>query len=856
MNEAEQFIQSDAQGDTATLPYPDELTFLDAAWQGLNPISLTPWKNVFWRSLANNMKDTVVGIPQLPGLALGMAKELPNLRHIPGNINDADGLINILEESNMPILAAMLADYRDAYFPVQGQAWFSGFKRTLATDPWRIITDLAALAVPGGAAVGGAAKGAKLSGRLGKVAKTLGKTGKAVSKTGEIVEKIGSAPAVLGEKVLKGAAGKVKKQFAMNPDSYNQPIEINTGVWDEASGQYIKQTITPVELAQRLSESAGVTIDPKDLPIQAITDNEIPITFEEILRKTEEEIAPKIAAEYDTASELVKDAQTGLEKDRQIDTGVRNRYKNPYDMGQHLQEYYRQAQRGERGEHGTLYRRVQSNLEVPISQLSQHEFYQLFRKTNAYIEELVEPYEAIDYMNGQIADINKITNPDIKATVKAYQDIMIHTLSEMDQPTYNTVRTARTDFGDQANIFARQGEILAIGEGSVSSQIYKKMTEDITDIIEQGVKDRDFHFGHNELFENLTEPLTDDLIKELAAQDPDWADWNNKQRLLAGELRSVNKRYAEWLDLEDSEAGKWFREGLRDPGAMLDQVLESDSILVGDEIVNMKKILEHRWTTFQAALLNRLFEKSMRLDESVTPMGLKTIIRNINSKDKNRLNDLFNNIKESIPTSQKLHEIAEFRERVFGPKGKWNTPYAQQIIGKYLADPDFTNILLTTGMLDDSVANAFYDAAKHTDRIVNIPALQYLGAVNLVLMGALYFPKKIRKNQLISGGYKDWMTDGYKGLEINVPIGKEGRIPISADTPGVTKDPSTGDLNLKIKINAQTFEDLEFLVDKYGWYTFYPGKVAERARQKANERKQKATRRTRFRGGQRPFLEQ
>ena len=748
MNDMQQFEQhmQKTTPEHGTLPFPDEETITwGQALQGLNPTGFgeganwAPWENAFWRSFAGALRDSATGIPQLPTLVVGLAKELPKLPKLPGilkeNFGEGEEFLKELEDAGLIIVAALMEDYMNRYGSLEG------FKRALATDAFSILMD----ALPSAAAL----KGVKLAGRLGKVVRGVGKTASAIDKATNLP---GEA---MGFGVKKGLKG-IKKQFAMGPESYNIPIDIQTGKFDESTGRPITRSITPRELAEELSQKSGTQIKPEDLPIQALTDNEIPITFEEVLRKTEAEIAPKIAAEYDAATDLVKGAQSELLG--KYPTQFK-KYWNPSSASKFLQEQYRKTQRGEKGRIGELFEKNKEDLDVAVQtgvpDTTIPALRQSLPRTEAYINELLEEYDG---------NIENVANRSTKAAIEEYYKVA-ETLSNIENLTYNTLRDLRTSYGDNVNLFAQEGKILKTGEGSIDKLIYNRITEDIFEQLEKAI-------------EQNPDAFPEDMVTRVKAAHAEWRDW---------------------MDLEDSDAANWIREG-----SDLDKILSKGNKIVDVEVGNLKRLLGEEWPTFQKGLLNRLLENSMNAD-GVTPVGLKAQLQNVNSKNKYQLTQLFGE-----DTAKMLNDISEFRERVFGPKGKWNTPYAQELIEKYLRDPEFTNLLLATGMMSDASAQAISDAASKANKVVDVPGVQLAAAVNLIFAGALYLPKKIARNKLASGGYRKWMTQGYQGIKWR-----------------------------GININHKTMQDLHDLVEKHGWRTFYPGKVAARTMRQKKEREPK-----------------
>ena len=772
MNEVEQFENPSAPGP-GTMRHPDEDVTWGEALNGLNPSGFgsgnwAPWENVLWRSLAKNIAETGKGLPQMPGAIYALIKEVPAFYHqvpniVANNLGEGEAFVKALEKAGAPTFAALLGDYIERYGSMEG------FKTTLATDPVSLIADIA------GVVTGGTGQGARLANISGK----LGKVTRGAAKGFKVADDVINLPVLGAQKALEGGAKGVQKAFAMDPSKYDMPIEVRTGGFDETTGRPLTETITPRELAQKLSDISGTDITPDDLPIQALTDNEIPITFEEVLRKTEAEMAPKIAAEYDAASEMVEGVQSGLVA--KYPTQFK-KYWNPSSVGEFLQDEYMKTQKGEKGRIGDLFEKNQTDLDVELPQsrkavegappqqmlASDLSDLPVLRKalprTEAYIEKLLEKYGG---------KIENVTNPDIKIAVEAYRRIS-DTLSKMDGATYNTLRTLRTDFGDSINLFGREGKILKTGEGGVSKTIYNRITQDIFEQLESAA----------ETNPNL---FPEDMVTRVKTANAEWRDW---------------------IQLENTEAAKWLRNNVNDPGGMLDKLLSKSNSLVDTEIGNLKRLIGDEWGTFQKSLLNRLLERSMRGD-AVTPIGLKTQLENINYKNKLQLTELFGE-----GTAQILNEVATFRERTFGPKGQWNTPYAQEIIQKHLRDPDFTNILFATGMMSDATAQAIHGATTATGKVVNIPAVQFASLINFIYAGAAYFPRKAAKQKLVSGGYRQWMTEGYE-YKYQIPGGKG-----------------------EITINVETFQIAEDLLDKHGWRFFYPGRMAARTARGKKEREQ------------------
>ena len=781
MSEVEQLENPSAPDGMGMMHHPDDDVTWGEALTGLNPSgfgsgSWAPWENVFWRSLAKNIKDTAFGLPQLPVIAYSLVKEVPAFYHqvsgiVAENLGDGTAFVKALEEAGAPTFAALIGDYIDRYGSLQG------FKTALATDPVSIIADVVGL-VPGA----GGAKIAQASTRTGRILR-------AAQKGANVVDDVINVGAIAAQKGLGAGAKKVQKAFAMDPSKYNIPIKVRTGQFDEATGQPITEMITPRELAQKLSEISGTEITPDDLPIQALTDNEIPLIFEEVLRRTEAEMAPKIAAEYDAASEMTKGVQSELVA--KYPTRFK-KYWNPSSVGQFLQDHYMKTQQGEKGRMGQLFEQNENDLDVELPQSIKPEvtpplvipgeqpvgrlaadlsdlpvLRRALPRAEAFVEELLKKYGG---------KIENVTNPDTLKTITTYREIA-EKLSKIDKVTYNTLRTLRTDFAYQIDLFGKDGQMLKTGEGSVSKKLYNQITQDIFDQLEAAAEANPGVFP-------------EDMIARVKSANAEWRDW---------------------IQLGNTEAAKWLWNNVNDPGGMMDKLLAKDNSLVDIEIDNLRRLIGDEWSTFQKALLNRLLERSMRGDVE-TPLGLKSQLENINWKNKYQLTQIFGE-----DTARILNEISTFRERTFGPKGQWNTPYAQEIIKKYLNDPDFTNILFATGMMSDATSQAVHSvidaSGAKSGNILGISVSLAFKAIFTGFVGAAYYvPQKIARKKLVSGGYRQWMTEGYE-YKYQIPGGKG-----------------------EITLNSESFRIAEDLVNKYGWATFYPGRVAVRTAREKKER--------------------
>ena len=410
-----------------------------------------------------------------------------------------------------------------------------------------------------------------------------------------------------------------------------------------------------------------------------------------------------------------------------------------------------------------------SPLEAAKAQLPR--IRQSLPRTEKYVEGLLEKYDG---------KIENVTNPDIKRAVSTYYEIT-ETLSKIENPTYNTLRTLRSDLAESLDLFAKEGKILKTGEGSVSKQIYGKITEDFFEQLEAAV-------------EANPNAFPEDMVERVKTAHSEWR---------------------EWMMLENTEAAKWFRNNVNDPGGMLDKLLAKNNTLVGTEIDNLRRLLGDDWQTFQRGLINRLLERSMRGDD-LTPMGLKAQLANVTHKDKTQLVQLFGE-----DTARILNEIAIFRERTFGPKGSWNTPYANEMIRKHLSDPDFAEIMFASGMMSEATSQAIHGVARATGKALDVPATKVTLAMQIIygIHAGLQYPlKRRRRKKLIEGGYRRWLTEG-ASFEWTPPGGS---------TP--------------IRVDSDTFKNAADLVDEYGFAWFYPGAYFARTAERTRRQKQKRAR--------------
>ena len=216
-----------------------------------------PWGGTFWRSFGQEALDTAIGIPMLPYLFGTLSKELATA---PGSLASQTALgksartmyfydmmlnprlfnesprsdfqvaiqnvdFDAISDKYNPLMKALYEDYAEVYGSGEG------FKEALATEPWRVFTDVFAVATIGGS------YGSSLllkTGKLSRTARVLARTAKVLDfvDPGNIPGRAVSAGFRGASRILPPPAtlANIKKRYGIDAET-DLPA-------DEAAGRF------------------------------------------------------------------------------------------------------------------------------------------------------------------------------------------------------------------------------------------------------------------------------------------------------------------------------------------------------------------------------------------------------------------------------------------------------------------------------------------------------------------------------------------------------------------------------------------------------------------------------------------
>ena len=335
--------------------------------------------------------DSVRGIPHLPEIMTGLAKELaqvispggpgpkasrfdmlmklgpegtPTLGQTEFDTLDKltdDDLETYLNNKKYPIIGAMLQEYKQKYGSLKG------FKYTLANDAFSVIIDAAdaiglalGFAIPADAgAIEGAVVGGRMARMAGKTARAVkkgmtGKTAQTVKKAAEVVQK--ATP----EEWVGLAIGKGFERWAehmrKNPTAFEN-VEIEFG-FDPNTGETLKHTVNLRELAEK---HGGV----ENVPITALIGDDLPKHIEEAILNLQDSKNPY----YRIVKKRYDDVGKAILKGRQELVGTK--YKDIWDVSTTGQKTIDDIRATQLGRNTPLAKAFQENdkiLEYPLSQ--------------------------------------------------------------------------------------------------------------------------------------------------------------------------------------------------------------------------------------------------------------------------------------------------------------------------------------------------------------------------------------------------------------------------------------------------------------------------------------------------------
>ena len=697
-------------------------------------------ESVLWSSLAKHGIDTVKGIPQMPEMLSALTAELgkvlgsealsekararekaaarapvdPITRGTVFAINKIKNVIDMAKgdtdiedlentpnfDTEYPILSAMMQEYKQKYGSLKG------FKYTLANDPFAILIDVAELVAPHLKAVKGASISAKVARGTGKTMEVL------------------NPDEWLGFGLSKGFE-KLSDYIKKNPDALGN-VEMDFGI-DPNTGEKLTFTVNLKELADQYG---GV----ENVPITALVTEDLPKHIEEAVINLYDSKHPYHQAVVKRYEDTAKAIET---KRREIVAGEGSPQGawEPEIVGQSTVSDYQDWQGGGKTELGKEFRANDKVLEQPVRsieiadtgdiageavKIGSREILpatarQYFPKAVARMEEIIQ---------GDSSTGNTLSNKQNSKIIEDLTELITNVLSDPSQLTLRKIDDMRTDFHQNRDLFARQGEIVASGEGTAAQPLYYAISEDFMDLLE----------------------------KEVQANPDDFPEG------FLEKIPHTRTEYALMQQLEKSEAAKMLRRHQNNPTRLVDNILSPNSVMTTDEIGNLKKIIgDDGWERLRSGLLARVFSKSIQLNSEMGAKGLLVTLNAVNKGSKNRLVTLFGE-----DMAKTLYESANFQNRVFDKRGKWNTPY----INSLMQGDNFGDMIFAAGF----VSEQFADEAQKLAEVTGLSRHVSGSKLGIIIGSIVWLGKKHVKRKMFSEAGRRAILEGHSlkiaGLEV------------------------------------------------------------------------------------------
>ena len=409
-------------------------------------------KGSWWQRAADSfwgqVTDTVEGIPELPGFAWSLAKEMDISDMAQRFIYLIDARLTGDKEKHRqmsqdfirdyPIFTAMMeakseamggAALREAVYNYWGGPEWQKFKKMLSDDPFAVFVEYTP-------AVTKLLKGAGYT----KIAKGV-----------EYIDPQNLPGAVLEQSIR--AVNKKKPDPKANPN-----VKTTYGV--DAEGNP-KTTSKP---AKDMSTEYGA--GPENTPIQGLVDDDLPKHFETAADKAE-------ATKYGEVIDEQRQATAGAlrEKEQRIvgDSPRDVDVWDPEEVGNRaIRDDYKAWRSGKRMPIETQLDRREPTLQQPLQVTQQVDT--ILQNTRAEMEKLVR---------SSSGSAKRPNNPEVRRVVTEIE-AMIESVKDGGTLTIQEFRQLRTDFYE-----AMQD---AIGTGSPTDRIYNSLTQDFFRLLEREVE--------------------------------------------------------------------------------------------------------------------------------------------------------------------------------------------------------------------------------------------------------------------------------------------------------------------------------------------------------------------------------
>lgn len=647
----------------------------------------------FWSSVARHSIDTVIGIPHMPELMVGLAKELTQLTENDAKspkvtkyeqllkLSPKQGPLgepqfgdwkpmqteydviekmsekdfeNYISNKEYPILKALLQEFKQKYGSLKG------FKYTLANDPFSIIIDAADAA---GLAAGllnpldaGAVEGAVAAGRMSRIGTKAARAAKQAAKASKVIQKF-TVEDWFMQGITKGLE-KYSEHIKANPTAFEN-VEIQYGI-DPDTGKPLTFTTNLRELAEKYG---GV----KNVPITALIGEDLPKNIEKALLSLNDSknvyhlIVKKRYASVENAIRKVREAIVGT------------KYKNvwdPSETGKAVIETMKAEQAGRNTPIAEAFSKNDEILDQPVDvfsrdtpdvdattpdgipddidptiemtthegvwigekQILPQEAKTLFPKATEFIEKLIKD----DSSTG-----TQLSDKQNAKVIKEISRLMNNALANPDKLTLRHIDDIRTDFHRNTDLFKRQGTLAKTGEGTSARPLYYALSDDFLD-----------------------------LLEKRASKNPDAFPVE-----FVDKVKNTRKQYALNQALEETPIAKKLRSLQDTPEKIPDYFLAKTTEITPDTMNTIKQLVgEEGLDRLRKGLLARIFSKSKLFNKVESAKSLLTELDRINDLNKNKVINLF-----GVDMAKTLYESANFEVRIF-ENGPWNTSYVNDLV--------------------------------------------------------------------------------------------------------------------------------------------------------------------------------
>ena len=538
-------------------PPIDETTWTEALG-GLRPDRLGI-------SFAKGTWQTVKGVPGLLSIGIEIAKEIarhgtPRSYATPAMTQKAKEMGYSLSEQpdltaeEFPILYMIATDYKDRFGSMEG------FKKTLADDPFSILSEMLPILAKAGKA-----------GKLGKYSKAIGRTSEVVDPTNVPGEVLGAA----GRTAQAGLA-PYKKQY--NPD-------VTSTYGRDAQGNPVTTTKSAEELATEYG--AGV----EDTPGMVLSDAKNVQIREGIQLHSESDIAEPVAKRFDETRDRLSDSGQKIVGETSPDTF------NPEVAGQKAIENFASWQDGKRtdfaqkfGDLNDLTYQLDSGDTLIAGATGAKSMDTQVNPISVQTVKIDPIRDKIDiditdshtqYFDNTLSAIFDLSKSDSKllpsSEYNKVQGILEGVIKKAEQDgfTLRDIDRLRTNFRTELDLAVGKNEITPIGAGTVSSKLYSALTKDFYNALEKTVSDFPDRF------------------------DPNFVD----------SVKVAKAEYAQTQRLLETPAAKFLFRNQYNPVQIVENVLTT---MTSKDLGDLKVLLgDTGFNELKPALLSRMIDKGL-----------------------------------------------------------------------------------------------------------------------------------------------------------------------------------------------------------------------------------------------------